>query len=365
MLEQLDDQAVKDLESNDITICGFITSTRPYKGGVFYSLADPYLRKTLQLVSPWDQVYASKPQQNQQSSLSDEGTVEDAVENTQGIRKDTKHEIKIAHNSVSLHDNIDHNEDEQTKASSVGDEDIEGPSSESAEQRVPIKRVIGGVAPHVPVVVVGQLLRREVLAKTKPSIQNPKHTEKISRPQVHVVDPFVGKMRLLADLELRIKSISPLNTFPKTLAAKFGTNFPPQKRHLEFRTNDDLRKTIRHRSKAVTEVRKFMFVKGFDEIETPLLFKSTPEGAREFMVPTRSKGMAYALPQSPQQYKQILMASGFARYFQLAKCFRDEDMRADRQPEFTQVGSCIRSVLPRTKSVDSWIWRCHSRLPTT
>ncbi|KLJ05416.1 aspartyl-tRNA synthetase [Blastomyces silverae] len=140
-------------------------------------------------------------------------------------------------------------------------------------------------------------------------------------------------------IEIALEDIHCLNEFPKDIIMTPDTVFPPEKRHLQIRADSKLRDALLFRARARNVLREALeeCQLPFIEIETPLLFKSTPEGAREFLVPTRRRGMAYALPQSPQQYKQILMASGIPRYYQFARCFRDEDLRADRQPEFTQL----------------------------
>ncbi|KAI0853555.1 tRNA synthetases class II-domain-containing protein [Daldinia vernicosa] len=137
--------------------------------------------------------------------------------------------------------------------------------------------------------------------------------------------------------DLKLRSIHCLNPFPKDIIVSKDAVWPPHQRHLQLRFDPLLHDRLLLRSSLQATISKYLKSKSFIHIETPLLFKPTPEGAREFLVPTRREGYAYALPQSPQQYKQILMASGVTRYYQFAKCFRDEDHRADRQPEFTQL----------------------------
>lgn len=144
------------------------------------------------------------------------------------------------------------------------------------------------------------------------------------------------------DIEIKVSELTVLNaakTPPFTIEddTDGGDELRAQYRYLDLRRTP-VQNKLRLRNQVALETRKYLDSQGFWDVETPYLIKSTPEGARDFVVPSRmNQGEFYALPQSPQTFKQLLMVSGFDRYYQIVKCFRDEDLRADRQPEFTQI----------------------------
>lgn len=145
-----------------------------------------------------------------------------------------------------------------------------------------------------------------------------------------------GEIEIIVN-DLRILSKAETTPFEVTNSEKVNDELKLKYRYLDLR-NPKLQKNMIMRHKIAQVTREYFYDNGFLEIETPMMMKSTPEGARDYLVPSRvHEGKFYALPQSPQIYKQLLMISGYDRYIQLARCFRDEDLRADRQPEFTQV----------------------------
>ncbi|NNL91797.1 MAG: aspartate--tRNA ligase, partial [Saprospiraceae bacterium] len=164
--------------------------------------------------------------------------------------------------------------------------------------------------------------------------------------------------RATGDIEIEVTSLEVLNeakTPPFTIEDETdgGEDLRMTYRYLDLRRKP-LQNNLIFRSQLAIETRKYLAEQGFVEVETPNLIKSTPEGARDFVVPSRmNPGEFYALPQSPQTFKQILMVGGLDKYFQIVKCFRDEDLRADRQPEFTQI-DCEMSFMTRDQILDTF-----------
>lgn len=176
---------------------------------------------------------------------------------------------------------------------------------------------------------VAETLKNEYCIKAYGKLE--KRGEGLANPNLSTgeVELIVENLEILSECD-----ILPFNVYEDT---NINENISLKYRYLDLR-KERLQNTIMTRHKITSSIREYLNGEGFLDIETPILCKSTPEGARDYIVPSRiNKGSFYALPQSPQICKQLLMVSGFEKYYQIAKCFRDEDLRADRQPEFTQI----------------------------
>ncbi|KAF0452398.1 Aspartyl-tRNA synthetase [Gigaspora margarita] len=176
----------------------------------------------------------------------------------------------------------------------------------------------------------------------------------------------INKHSMTGEIEIELDKLYWLNPANKLPFAPHEKNIPNEETRMRYRCvdlrRDSLQSNLRKRSLASWTIKDFLVKEGFVEVETPALFKSTPEGAREFIVPTRTKNLFFTLSQSPQQYKQLLMVGGIDKYFQFARCFRDEDLRSDRQPEFTQIDlemsfASINNIMSLTEGLVNKVWK--------
>ena len=205
--------------------------------------------------------------------------------------------------------------------------DLGGMTFVDLRDRYGITQIVFNMETHADLCTQARALGREFVVQVKGKVAE--------RSNKNAKIP-TGEIEIIAS---ELKVLNPAKTPPFTIEdhSDGGDELRMKYRYLDLR-RDCVRKNISLRHRLGIEIRKYMDNLGFMEIETPFLIKSTPEGARDFVVPSRmNPGEFYALPQSPQQYKQLLMVAGFDRYFQIVRCFRDEDLRADRQPEFTQL----------------------------
>ncbi len=204
---------------------------------------------------------------------------------------------------------------------------------------------------------IGQVVARPEVSKAAHAAADRVRSEyvvavvgEVGRRSPDTVNPKLatGAVEVLAR-EIRVLAEAKTPAFPIEDEVQVGEDLRLKYRYLDLR-RPKMHANLRLRHRVTMEVRRYMDEQGFYEIETPMLTKSTPEGARDYLVPSRvHHGQFYALPQSPQIFKQILMISGMDKYFQIVRCFRDEDLRADRQPEFTQVD--IEISFPRMETV--------------